>query len=181
MSVFARCLISLLLAIALAGCDRGRSNEEAPAEAQPPAITVRPLDRAGFADFLLQHRGQVVLIDFWATWCPPCMEGFPESVRLSQKYAQQGLVVASMAIEDLDDQSKVLEFLRTQQADFPNFISAYGGSDGRAMQEFEISSGTIPTLKLYDREGNLRETFGDGLPFTIEEVEVAIRQLLLKG
>jgi hypothetical protein len=61
-------------------------------------------------------------------------------LRLSQNYRQQGLAVASLAIDDLDDQAKVLEFLRAQQADFPNFISAYGGSDGRAMAKFEISS-----------------------------------------
>ena len=191
---FSTVLPLLVMALAL-GCRPANSN--APPASESPAddaaavaqgavardvaeVGLTPIDKAGYEQFLAEHRGRVVLVDFWATWCPPCMEGFPDSVRLSDKYGDQGLVVASVALEDLEDQPQVLEFLRQHEATFANFISAYGGSDARSMDEFELSSGTIPTLKLYDRQGNLRQTFGDGLPFTFEEIEVAIRALLLK-
>jgi thiol-disulfide isomerase/thioredoxin len=175
-----------LLWVSLAiGCRPTASTVDRPNAPSPAptadSTTLTPIDKAGFAEFLQQHRGRVVLVDFWATWCLPCMEGFPESIRLAQTYRPQGLVVASLALEDLDRQPQVLEFLRSQGGAIPNFISAYGGSDGRAMDEFEIESGAIPTLKLYDRQGQLHQTFGDGSPFTFEQIEVAIRELVLKG
>ncbi len=137
-----------------------------PAAAEASEIALEVLDRAGFEQFLAKHRGKIVLVDFWATWCVPCMEGFPHTVELSRKYGGQDLVVASVALESPDDREKVLRFLTRQEATFPNFISAYGGADGRAMDEFEINSGTIPTLRLYDRSGAAKQTFGDGLAFT---------------
>ena len=49
------------------------------------------------------------------------------------------------------------------------------------MDAFEISSGTLPTLKLYDRRGKLRQVFGDGAPFEHTQIEVSIRQLLAES
>jgi thiol-disulfide isomerase/thioredoxin len=153
----------------------------APALDSTASVSIQTIDKQGFARFLEEHRGQVVLVDYWATWCPPCMEGFPDTVRLSERYAPQGLVVASMAIEDLENEAAVRTFLASQGGNITHFISAYGGSDGSAMREFEITSGTIPTIKLFDRQGQLRHTFGDGESFTFEQVEVALRELLLKA
>ena len=85
-----------------------------------------------------------------------------------------------MAINDQEDEPQVVEFLQSQSADFPHFRADYRGA-ANAMDAFEISSGTLPTLKVYDRSGTLRYTFGNGEPFDHEEVEVVIRQLLAEA
>ena len=97
---------------------------------------------------------------------------------LSKKYQSQGLIVTSIAIDDADQLPAIETFLTEQSAPRPAFLSSYGGTDGRAMEAFQIQSGTLPTLKLYDRSGKLRYTFGDGEPFEHDEVEVSVRQLL---
>jgi cytochrome c biogenesis protein CcmG/thiol:disulfide interchange protein DsbE len=47
-----------------------------------------------------QYRGKVVLVDFWATWCPPCRKSIPELITLQDKYRDQGLVVLGISVDD---------------------------------------------------------------------------------
>ena len=57
-------------------------------------------DLSGNRVTLQQYSGQVVLMDFWATWCPPCRESIPELIELQAKYGPQGLVVLGMSLDD---------------------------------------------------------------------------------
>ncbi len=181
----------LLLALAFSGCSRTpdstalvggddthqHRDSPAPSSASTDSLTVAPLDRAAYDAFLLRHAGKVILVDFWATWCPSCLEGFPQTVALHEQYADQGLVVASVAVNEAEEAPQIVEFLQQHAAPFSHFRTAYSGAVN-AMDAFEISSGTLPTLKLYDRSGALRHTFGNGKAFDHKQVEVTIRQLL---
>ena len=181
----------LLLAVAFPGCSRtpesttsvhpdehpaSRESETSPSTSSD-SLTLAPLDRAGYDTFLADHTGKVVLVDFWATWCTSCLEGFPQTVALHERYADQGLVVATVAVNEEEDEPQIVEFLQQQSAPFHHFRAAYSGAVN-AMDAFDISSGTLPTLKLYDRSGALRSTFGNGQPFDHQQVEVTIRELL---
>ena len=63
-----------------------------------PGFTLE--DLSGNKVTLEQYRGQVVLLDFWATWCPPCLESIPKLVELQEKYGEQGLVVLGVSLDD---------------------------------------------------------------------------------
>lgn len=139
---------------------------------------VQSVDAEGLQEFIADRQGQVVLVDFWATWCGVCREGFPEVVKLGQKYAGTDLVITSVALDDAEALPEIERFLTEQLAPRPAFISSYGVADAESMDAFQLLSGTIPTLKLFDRRGMLRFTFGDGQPFTHEEIDLAVRQLL---
>ncbi len=126
------------------------------------ALTV--VDGAGLESVIAGHRGKIVLVDFWATWCAPCMAQFPHTVELGRRFGEQGLVVVSMSLDDPDDYDDVLEFLAEQGAGFDNLLSKYGVGS-RTMEEFDLR-GDIPLYRLYDRSGNLRYQFSsmpDGL------------------
>lgn len=147
-----------------------------------PVIKLQVVDKEGFQKVLQSKRGQVVLVDAWATWCAPCKTNFPHAVALQQKYLRQGLAVVSLSMDDEDAHEEALSFLREQKADMTNLRSKLGAEE-LAFDEFEIDNGGLPHVKLYDRDGKLTKKFVTGDPdavFTAEDVELAIRELITK-
>jgi peroxiredoxin len=66
-----------------------------------PDFRLRSPDRRRY--HLSAYRGKVVLLDFWATWCGPCMQSVPELVRHSEKYRDKGLVVLGVSMDTLSE------------------------------------------------------------------------------
>lgn len=88
-----------------------------------PTVEIHQAD----ADFILKtvstHIGsEGVLVNFWATWCEPCVEEFPMIVELSREYASQGLVVYFVSVDWLDEQAQVLTFLKEHGVTGLSFI-----------------------------------------------------------
>lgn len=91
-------------------------------------------------------RGQVVLVNFWATWCPPCRKEMPDLEGLYEKFKAQGFVV--LAISD-EDAAKVQQFLADRNITYPVLLD-----HGRKVnEEFRIEG--IPKSFVYDRQGKL--------------------------
>ena len=67
--------------------------DAAPNDVAAPAIELSVVDKAGFQKAIDAHRGKVVLVDYWATWCGPCVKQFPHTVELWHKYRDRGLDV----------------------------------------------------------------------------------------
>jgi len=157
----------------------GRADELAAEDV--PAIRLRPIDKAGFDALVAAHAGHVILVDFWATWCPTCREYFPHTVALSRKYGPQGLVVISLSCDDEKKSDQALEILREHEATFQN-LRAVDGSDENTFEEFAIDGGALPHYKLYDRQGRLSRTFATDpeadKQFSIDDIDAAVAELL---
>jgi len=135
------------------------------------ASLVRVGGREDFEALLAEHRGKVVLVDFWAMWCGPCVRQFPHTVELSRKFADDGLAVITVNFDDPESSSpQVLEFLRKQNAALPTLISEYGVSTESAEQFEMVADGALPGYKLFDRSGQLRFQFS-ALPDESESIE----------
>jgi peroxiredoxin len=91
-------------------------------------------------------RGKVVLVNFWATWCPPCRKEMPDLNALYQQFKDEGLVV--LAISD-EDANKVKPFLAERPVNYPILLDP-----GRKVNEIFHIDG-IPKSFVYDREGKL--------------------------
>ena len=171
--------LTVLLLVVAGGCaDRPSSSDPSgPAK----AVTVRVVDEAEFAEALLRHRGKVVLVDIWATWCLNCLELFPHTVELSKKHADRGLVVVSLSMDDPEQQAAVLQRLESSEATFDNFISRYGGSD-KSAEAFGLEDLILPKYRLYDRAGQIHKTLrsSEG-PLSAEDVDRAVEELLGPG
>jgi cytochrome c biogenesis protein CcmG/thiol:disulfide interchange protein DsbE len=87
------------------------------------------------------------MLNFWATWCPPCKREIPDFVELQKKYGAKGLKIVGIA---LDKPESVMEFLREQPL---NYTVLLGNNDVSGMFG-NIES--IPTTFLIDREGIVR-------------------------
>jgi peroxiredoxin len=95
---------------------------------------------------LKEQRGKVVLLNFWATWCPPCRKEMPDLERLYRDFKDQGLVI--LAISD-EDAGKVQPFIAEQKVTYPILLDP-----GRKVNEFFQIEG-IPKTFVYDRNGKL--------------------------
>jgi thiol-disulfide isomerase/thioredoxin len=92
-------------------------------------------------------QGKVVLIDFWATWCRPCVRGIPELIQLGKRYRDAGVVVVGLTAEDGAAAQQVKNFVATKDGmDWP---IGYGA--GPTFQMMGIDA--IPTYVLYDKSG----------------------------
>ena len=95
---------------------------------------------------LKEQRGKVVVLNFWATWCPPCRKEMPDLETLYQQFKEQGLVI--LAISD-EDAGKVKPFIAQQKVTYPILLDP-----GRKVNElFQIEG--IPKTFVYDRNGKL--------------------------
>ena len=120
------------------------------------------------ADWIAKNQGKVVLVDFWATWCGPCVKEFPHLVELSNKHRDAGLAVISVSMNEPKDRPSVLAFLERQKADFENLLPEYGAGS-KFLEAFDLR-GDVPFYKLYDSKGVLRFSFSDD-PSGIENCE----------
>lgn len=147
------------------------------------SATVLVVDRAGFDEVLAKHKGQVVLVDYWATWCPACRKKFPHTVALAKEHQADGFTVIGVAIDDDDTHEEVVKFLTEQHATFDNLRSKAGLSE-EAFDAFEIPGGTLPCLRLFDREGKVIKTFAyddtADKQFTDDDVAEAVKAALEK-
>jgi peroxiredoxin len=103
-------------------------------------------DLRGKTWHLADLRGQVVLVNFWATWCPPCRKEMPDLQALYDKFKDQGFVV--LAISD-EEATKVTPFIAERKISYPVLLDP-----GRKVHEFFQVEG-IPKSFVYDREGNM--------------------------
>jgi peroxiredoxin len=95
---------------------------------------------------LRELKGKVVLVNFWATWCPPCRKEMPDLETLWQEFRGKGLVV--LAISD-EERGKVEPFIAEKKYSFPVLLD-----EGRKVGEMMKVEG-IPKTFIYDREGRL--------------------------
>lgn len=123
------------------------------------------------ADFdFSQYEGRVVIVDFWASWCPPCKRSFPWFNAMKKKYGGEGLVIVGVNTDE--KWSDAEHFLAQVPAEF----QLLHDTDGHMKDKFEVTG--MPTTLIFDRHG---EMVGKHLGFQLEkqaEYEQLIRQAL---
>jgi cytochrome c biogenesis protein CcmG, thiol:disulfide interchange protein DsbE len=96
------------------------------------------------------HKGQVILLNFWATWCPPCRAETPGLVKLHNELAGRGFSVVAIAMDD-DPEAVVPEFVREYHMPYPILVPAGFERAGR--------TDTLPTSLLLDKQGRIARTY----------------------
>ena len=114
-----------------------------PLELSFTAVDGKKFDLAGL-------RGKVVLIDFWATWCPPCVEEVPQLVETYEKFKDRGFEIVGISLDN--DKSALEKFTAENKMTWPQFFDGKGW-DNELAQRFKIQS--VPTMWLLGRDGKL--------------------------
>jgi thiol-disulfide isomerase/thioredoxin len=146
-----------------------------------PAVDLSMGDETTLLTLLKERQGQVVLVDFWATWCGPCMEQLAHTVELSHRHVGDGLSVIGVSMDNPESLDSVREALAGKGALFPNILTKYGAGS-TFLSAFDLR-GDIPFYRLYDRAGKLRYQFSsdpEGLANgeSIEQIEDRLVELL---
>jgi peroxiredoxin len=119
-----------------------------------PELTLT--DSQGVTHSLADYRGQVVLVNLWATWCPPCKEEMPALQTLYNKYVDQGFTI--VAINDGDPTVDVLQFIKDYQLTFPVWLDPTYIATEQAFKTLNL-----PSSFVIDRTGTVRLMWVGGI------------------
>jgi thiol-disulfide isomerase/thioredoxin len=143
-----------------------------PEGAAPPSFQ---MERYGGGKLALSDlRGKVVMLDFWATWCPPCQEEMPSLVKLAKEYESQGLVFVAASRDDDDVREEVVrQFVDRYLPELGQYV-VYAGDD--VATAFKVEA--LPTLYFLDREGKVTDAVRGMLsePALRRRIENALNQ-----
>jgi len=117
------------------------------------------LDAAGIHRAVRAERGRAVVVNFWATWCEPCIKEFPDLVALAK--ARSDIRVISVSIDDPGERAAVEEFLQKQKPSFKVYLKAAGADEAFINGVDPKWSGAVPLNIVFDAEGK-RTSFLEG-------------------
>jgi thiol-disulfide isomerase/thioredoxin len=159
-----------LLAV-LGGCSRGPNVEliAAPNRISAAEISANFLNSQNV--YLSQLKGKVVLLNFWATWCPPCRMEIPSLVKMKNTYQSKGLEIIGLSVEANNKRPKEYfdKFISDSQINYP-----VGLSGMETMRSYGINP--IPATFFIDKSGRVAYKMEGGYP---EEYIVAVIKKLL--
>jgi thiol-disulfide isomerase/thioredoxin len=120
------------------------------AEAAHLLMALELPDTEGAPVALAQWRGRPIVVNFWATWCAPCVEEMPELSELQRQYEGGGLQVLGLGVDSPDN---IRKFARERPVDYPLLIAGAGGSE--LARRFGNQSGGLPYTVVVDRSGRV--------------------------
>lgn len=137
-------------------------------ESAPPALSLP--DLGGRQQRLEDYRGQVVLVNFWATWCPPCLAEMPSMQRLVE--AMAGRPFQILAVNTEETKSKVWKFKKLLNISFPTLLD----SSGDVTRAWEVE--VFPTSYVVDASGRIRYVSYGALEWDDAAVMTVIETLM---
>ncbi len=156
-------LASLALAAVLAATPAGVSRLE-------------PLDEDAFTRVVKSGKGQVVLVNFWATWCAPCRDEMPALAKLDTRLRARGFRLVTVSADEPEQEAQALKFLVQQGVVGPAYIKRARNDENFINSIDRKWSGALPASFLFDRTGNKVHSFIGDVP--VAELEAAIGKLL---
>ena len=130
------------------------ARQELPPPAQNAAAELEWTDLEGRSTGLAALRGRPVLINFWATWCKPCVDEMPDLVRLHREYAPHGVEFLAASVNEAEQSEEVLAFVREVGVSFPVVL----GADTDQMKRIGLLP-MLPGTVLLDEQGRVAARF----------------------
>ena len=155
-------VLASLLAISLTACDKNTANTSSADKANIQKVSLAPAqvgsqrpefslpDQDGVTRKLSEWDGKVLVVNFWATWCPPCRKETPAFVELQDKYGDKGLQFIGVAIDEKDN---VEDFADTYGVNYPMLLGDLEAI--KTSKAYGNRFGTLPYTVIVDRQGKI--------------------------
>lgn len=140
------------------GHEQASTNTPVAALSSEPIFKARLPDLAGVRQPLAQWRGKVLVVNFWATWCPPCRQEIPEFIQLQKQFGGQGLQFVGIA---LDEKAKIQSYVDEVGINYPILV---GDLEAVALSQASGNRmGGLPYTIIINQQGKIIATELGGL------------------
>ena len=178
--------VAPVLYVTVCGCSKPATDLKALATG-PMAKLVTPAQGASEPDIaftgpdgkpmkLADLKGQVVVVNFWATWCGPCKEEMPSLAKLAKDYADRGVKVVPISVDRLQDGAAARDFLRTHGG-----LGFYNDPEYRVVFGLTPRPDGIPTTVIYDKAGKEQARLSGGADWSTDQAKKVMDAVLAKG
>jgi thiol-disulfide isomerase/thioredoxin len=178
--------VAAVLYVMLSGCSKPASDLKALAVG-PMAKLVTPAQPTNEPDIvftgpdgkptkLADLKGQVVVVNFWATWCGPCKEEMPSLAKLGKDYAGRGVKVVAISVDRLQDAPAAKDFLRSHGG-----LEFYNDPEYRVVFGLNPRPDGIPTTVIFDKTGKEQGRLSGGADWSTDQAKKVLDAVLAKG
>ena len=178
--------LAAVLYVMVSGCSKPAADIKALATG-PMEKLIAPANGAGPPDVaftgpdgkpmkLADLKGQVVVVNFWATWCGPCKEEMPSLAKLAKDYAERGVKVVPISVDRLEDTAAAKDFLKTHGA-----LPFYNDPTYHVVFGLTPRPDGIPTTVIYDKAGKEEGRLSGGADWSTDQAKKVMDAVLAKG
>ena len=125
---------------------------------------------------LTDLKGQVVVVNFWATWCGPCKEEMPSLAQLAKNYAEKGVKVVAISVDRLEDGPAAKDFLKSH-----GDLQFYNDPEYRVVFGLNPRPDGIPTTVIYDKTGKEQARLSGGADWSTDQAKKVMDAVLARG
>ena len=136
---------------------QSRTGPRAPQRrAAKPASVTRKINAEEMQALLKRDGVRPLLVNYWATWCVPCREEFPDLVKIDKQYRPKDIDFIAISLDDLADlKTAVPKFLREMRAEMPNYLLNVSDPEPAIKSVDSAWDGTLPATFLYNQKGEV--------------------------
>ena len=176
-----RSIIAVVLCIVLVSLAAPAQKRKGSAAQPPkPATVVSPIDTQALKNLLTQQRQHPLLVNFWATFCDPCRDEFPDLVKIHQDYRPEALEFFTVSLDDMSEiKNEVPKFLESMRATMPAYLLNVSDPEPAINLVDPKWQGDLPATFLYNEKGEV--VFRHFGRVNTAELREAIDKVVKKG